>query len=162
VLFRSPAQLRVSAAVPVTALGADAKGAAEARVLLSGQAQPLVPARVQVLPTVDAASLTREVRADLPANFEAAPGLFARLVLPGAPLPAVAEGGKRLYVPRAAVLRRAEMTGLYVLDASGAPRLRQVRLGNAAGDEIEILSGLDAGERVVTDPQAATRAASAK
>jgi hypothetical protein len=116
---------------------------------------------VQVLPTVDAASLTREVRADLPPKFDAAPGLFARLLLPGAPLPAAAGGGKRFYVPRAAVLRQAEMTGLYVLDSAGAPRLRQVRLGGAVGDEVEILSGLDAGERVVTDPQAATRAAAA-
>jgi RND family efflux transporter MFP subunit len=152
-----PAQLRVSAAVPVTALGADLSGA---RVTLAGQAQPITPTDVQVLPTVDAASLTREVRADLPAGVDAAPGLSARLLLPGAPL--AADGAARLYVPRAAVLRRAEMTGVYVLDSSGAPRLRQVRLGATAGDEVEVLSGLDADERVATDPQAATRAAAAK
>jgi RND family efflux transporter MFP subunit len=145
-----PAQLRVSAAVPATALAAGAQGA---RVLLAGQPGPITPERVQVLPTVDAASLTREVRADLPADVNVAPGLFARLALPAA------EGAKRMIVPRGAVVRRAEMTGLYVLDANGAPRLRQVRLGPVAGDEVEVLSGLDAGERVVIDPRAATRAA---
>ena len=154
-----PAQLRVSAFVPVTALVDGAKGAAGARVLLATHAEPVMPARVQVLPTVDAASLTREVRADLPDSVDAAPGLLARLLLPGAPLAGAAEGAGRLYVPRAAVVRRAEMTGVYVLDEKGAPRLRQVRLGAAAGDEVEILSGLDAGERVVTDSHAATRAA---
>jgi RND family efflux transporter MFP subunit len=157
-----PAQLRVSAFVPVTALGENAKGAEGARVLLAGQPAAITPVRVQVLPTVDAASLTREVRADLPVGASAAPGLFARLLLSDAPSSGAAEGVKRLAVPRSAVVRRAEMTGLYVLDKDGAPRLRQVRLGAAVGDEVEILSGLDAGERVVTDPHAATRAAAAK
>jgi RND family efflux transporter MFP subunit len=145
-----PDRLRVSAAVPATALAA---GVAGARVTLAARPEPIVPARVQVLPTVDSASLTREVRADLPAGVHAAPGLFARLTL------LAAEGAGRLYVPRGAVVRRAEMTGLYVPDSNGAPRLRLVRLGPVAGDEVEVLSGLDAGERVVTDPQAATRAA---
>jgi RND family efflux transporter MFP subunit len=146
-----PAQLRVSAAVPVTALAAGVTGA---QVILA-QAEPVAPARVQVLPTVDAASLTREVRADLPSGVSAAPGVFAKLVLPGVSV----MGAGRLYVPLGAVVRRAEMTGLYVPDANGAPRLRQVRLGPVAGDEVEVLSGLDAGERVVADAQAATRAA---
>jgi RND family efflux transporter MFP subunit len=154
-----PAQLRVSAFVPVTALGGPVD---DARIWLPGQAQALKPVRVQVLPTVDAASLTREVRAELAAGTNAAPGLFARLVLAGAPLPAAAQGGQRLSVPAAAVVRRAEMTGVYVPDASGAPLLRQVRLGAATGDQVEVLSGLDAGERVITNPQAATRAAAAR
>ena len=149
-----PAQLRVSAAVPVTALTGGVEGA---RVALATQAQPVTPARVQVLPTVDAASLTQEVRAELPQGTSAAPGLFARLLLPGAPVAAAADGARRLFVPGTAVVRRAEMTGLYVLDQAGAPQLRQVRLGPVAGDQVEILSGLDAGDRVATDPQAATR-----
>lgn len=49
------------------------------------------------------------------------------------------------------------MTGLYVLDAKNRPLLRQVRLGRTTGDQVEILSGLQAGERVVTQPQAAAR-----
>lgn len=148
-----PGQLRVSVAVPVTALAA---GVEKARVVLATRPEPLAPTRVQVLPTVDAASLTREVRADLPPGLDAAPGLFARLLLPG-----IAEGDRHFYVPRGAVVRRAEITGLYVLDAAGAPKLRLVRLGPAVGDDIEVLSGLDAGERVVTDPAAAVRAAAA-
>ena len=50
------------------------------------------------------------------------------------------------------------MTGLYVFDANGKPVLRQVRLGRATGDRVEILSGLMVGEQVAADPQSAARA----
>jgi multidrug efflux pump subunit AcrA (membrane-fusion protein) len=60
-------------------------------------------------------------------------------------------------VPIGAVLRRTELTGLYVIDTAGRPLLRQVRLGRSDGTRVEVLSGLSAGERVATDPQAAAR-----
>ena len=43
------------------------------------------------------------------------------------------------------------MTGVYVLDAQGQPRLRQVRLGPVQGPLVEVLSGVRPGEQVVTD-----------
>ena len=60
---------------------------------------------------------------------------------------------KRLLVPRAAVLRRSEVTAVYVVDADGRAYLRQVRLGTA-GDEasVEVLAGLKPGERVALEP----------
>ena len=62
-----------------------------------------------------------------------------------------------MYVPAAAVVRRAEMSGVYVIDAKGMALLRQVRLGRSVGDSVEVLSGVAAGERVALDPQAAAR-----
>jgi multidrug efflux pump subunit AcrA (membrane-fusion protein) len=55
------------------------------------------------------------------------------------------------------VVRRAELTGLYVLDANDRPLLRQVRLGRPMGDMVEVLSGVRAGERVATQPQVAAK-----
>jgi multidrug efflux pump subunit AcrA (membrane-fusion protein) len=52
------------------------------------------------------------------------------------------------------------MTGVYVVDAQGRPRLRQVRLGRAApgtAGTVQVLSGLRSGERVALDPQAAAQ-----
>jgi multidrug efflux pump subunit AcrA (membrane-fusion protein) len=89
------------------------------------------------------------------------PGMFARLWLAVPPAPAAvgaAPATGRLSVPLQAIVRRAEMTGLYVLDPNGKPVLRQVRLGRAEGDRVEILSGLMPGEPVVSDRQAAARA----
>lgn len=150
-----PAALRVTAAVPQTA--AAALGPAPlAKLELPGLASErrwLAPAKAQVLPTVDAATHTAQVRVDLPAAAtDLAPGMFARVWLPQ---PAAAGG--RLFVPAAAIVRRAEMTGLYVIGADGRPLLRQVRLGAARGDTVEILAGVAPGERVALDPQAAAR-----
>ena len=64
----------------------------------------------------------------------------------------------KLFVPSSAVLHRPEMTGVYVLDSQGHALLRQVRLGQPQGSDVEILSGVQAGEQVAVDPQAAAKA----
>lgn len=63
-----------------------------------------------------------------------------------------------LTVPAASVVRRSEVTGVYVLGADGFPLLRAVRVGSAEGDQIEVLAGLSEGETVVSDPAAALQA----
>lgn len=150
-----PAALRVTGAVPQTAL-AQMPANPQTRVEIPGLAganTAITPTQVQILPTVDASTHTVQVRLDLPAGLNGVtPGMFARLRLP------VATGTTgNLSVPATAIVRRAEMTGLYVLDGNGRPLLRQVRLGRASADSIEILSGLAAGERIALDPQAAAR-----
>jgi hypothetical protein len=114
----------------------------------------LTATAMTVLPVADAGTHTVQVRLDLPAKLAGlTPGMFARALLP------VAAGeDRRLYVPVKAVFRRAELTAVYVLSEQGEPLLRQVRPGPIVGDDIEILSGVAAGERVALDPLAAARA----
>ncbi|HSW21584.1 MAG TPA: efflux RND transporter periplasmic adaptor subunit [Burkholderiaceae bacterium] len=154
-----PAALRVTAAVPQTVAALWAAGQLP-KVELPGlppAGQWPVPTRAQLLPTVDPGTHTVQLRADLPAGLAGVnPGMFARLWLPLSTAAAPA-GAAPLFVPQAAIVRRAEMTGLYVLDPAGKPVLRQVRLGRAEGGQVEVLSGLMPGERVVVDPQAAAR-----
>jgi len=121
-------------------------------VELPGHAEPIRPLSVQLLPTVDAATHTLQLRLDLPQLPGAAPGMFARVRLPAA-----AGGGPVITVPATAIVRRAEMTGIYVLDRQGQPLLRQLRLGARHGTLVEVLSGLDAGERIALDPSVAAR-----
>jgi hypothetical protein len=60
---------------------------------------------------------------------------------------------EKLVVPAAAVVRRSELTAVYVLGEGGARQLRQVRVGNRVSDDaVEVLAGLSAGERVALDP----------
>jgi multidrug efflux system membrane fusion protein len=158
VTLYDPEALRVSASVPQSALAAfgDAKAVrAEIPALPSAAQRMQTPLRVQVLPAADAATHTVTLRADLPPSLAGAmPGQFARLWWPAAKEVAAAANP---WVPLQAVVRRAEMTGLYVLDAKGRPLLRQVRLGRSDGVNVEVLSGLSAGERVATDAQVAAR-----
>ena len=150
-----PSALRVTVAVPQTAV-AVLPAAPAIKVELpgfSGGRQWITPSRGELLPTVDPSTHTVQVRLDLPASVQGVkPGTFARAWLPGQRGVAA-----RFFVPATAVVRRAEMTGLYVIDANGRPILRQVRLGRAGSDTVEILSGVVAGERVALEPQAAAR-----
>jgi multidrug efflux system membrane fusion protein len=157
-MLYAPGDLRVTAAVPASVLaGGDAS---KAEVELAGQAQRVQPVRVEVLPTVDPRSLSRQVRAYLPAEIltssGATPGGFARLWLAGAAggTAGQAAGAEvaTVQVPQAAVVRRGEMTGVYVLGKEGKPLLRQVRLGLRNGDLVQVLSGVQPGEKVVTQP----------
>ena len=113
---------------------------------------------MQVLPAVDGATHTMQVRAELPGSLQGVGlGRFARLWLPVAGTGASA-AGQRVTVPLQSIVRRAEMTGVYVQGEGGKPLLRQVRLGRVDGDRVEVLTGVAPGEQVIADPQAATRA----
>ena len=157
VTLYDPAALRVVAAVPQSVaarLQGEPAGAVRAELPALTAAPMQAPRRVEVLPAADAATHTQTVRAELaPGLAGVLPGQFARLWLPGA----TDERAGGVWVPAAAVVRRAEMTGVYVLDAQGRALLRQVRLGRRQGSEVELLAGVAVGERIATDPQAAAR-----
>ena len=175
--LHDPSALRVTAAVPQALLGSLSSRLDQVRYEingLAGSAARLQPASVELLPTIDAASHTAQIRLALPpagaagavggagatagpASTAVMPGLFARVWLPaGASAKA---GPQRLFLPSSAILRRAELTGAYVVDAQGKPRLRQVRLGRVSGDQVEVLTGLRPGDKVAADPQAAAAVA---
>lgn len=61
----------------------------------------------------------------------------------------------RVVMPRQAVVRRSEVTGVYVQTEQGL-LFRQIRLGQDVDSVlVEVLAGLAAGDNVVLDPQAA-------
>src|SRR5450830_1415669 len=142
-----PASLRISVQVPESQ--ASVQGAV--RVQLDGLPAFVAP-HWQWLPVTDPVSHTRTLRAEVSAVL--APGRFARVWLPGR---VVSGAPARLLVPQAAVLRRAELQAVYVIAAEGRPVLRQVRLGEARGEQVEVLTGLREGESVALDPQAAAQ-----
>ncbi len=147
-----PGELRVSASVPQRELDAVRKlpSASVEFPALNKRAQAT---KVTILPAADAQTHTTQVRLDLPPGIEGLyPGMFARAHF-------VIGKVKKLLIPAGAVARRSEVSGVYVVGANGAIQYRQLRLGEAAaGDEVEVLAGLAAGENVALDPVAALAA----
>jgi RND family efflux transporter MFP subunit len=102
-----------------------------------------------IFPYAHSASNTFRVRLDLPqGQFALYPGMFVKVAI-------VVGQSHRLMVPTSALIRRSEVTGVYVVDDAGNVRMRQVRAGGAFGERTEILSGLRAGEVVAEDPVSA-------
>ncbi|MGB9242786.1 MAG: efflux RND transporter periplasmic adaptor subunit [Candidatus Acidiferrales bacterium] len=120
--------VRVGQASPVTI---DALGDTQ----LSGKV-------VQIVPAADPASRTFLVKVELPADVRVRSGLFGR---------ARFSRGERsaLLIPRASLVERGQLQGVYVLDANQIAGLRYVTLGKSTGEQIEVLSGLQDGEKLV-------------
>lgn len=145
----APLPIRAVVQVPVSRSGA-AKAAGAVEVLLpngASGAQWVRPVAVSSVPTADPISQTIEWRLELPAPA-------AKALLPGQQV-RVRFGGaqsNRMVVPASAVLRRGELTAVYVVAGQGFA-LKAVRLGAEHGAEgVEVLAGLLPGERVALDP----------
>jgi Fe2+ transport system protein FeoA len=52
-------------------------------------------------------------------------------------------------VPRDAIVRSGQLTSVFAVEGDRA-RLRLVSLGADRGDTVEVLAGLDAGDRIVS------------
>lgn len=154
-----PAAMRAVVDVPQQRLAGLSGGVLKARVELPESGRWIDAASVTVLPAADPRTHTVRVRVDLPVQAEGlVPGMFARVHF-------VTGEAARIAVPAAAILRRGELTGVYVADGKGGFALRQIRAGEPLADgSTEVLAGLVGGEEVALDPvQAgiATRAARA-
>jgi hypothetical protein len=144
-IIYEPGSLRVTASVPQYRLK-DMRGVKAAQVEFTELDKWVDAASVTILPTADSSTHVSQVRVGLPPVPEATPGMFARVHF-------IVGSGDKLTVPARAVLRRGEVTAVYILNADDRLSLRQLRLGEVVGQgEIEVLAGLAAGEKVVTDP----------
>ena len=127
----------------------------KAAVYISGRR--IDASKVTIFPEADPLSNTFRTRVELPANAaDLYPGMYVKVGF-------VTGETSRLLVPRTAVITRSEVTGIYVVAPDNRVSLRQVRLGHiftgaAGAEQIEVLAGLSAGERVALDPVAAARA----
>ncbi|TAN26031.1 MAG: efflux RND transporter periplasmic adaptor subunit [Castellaniella sp.] len=141
--------LRVDTVVPQTRAAA-IRTANEATIRLDGN-RDITGIRITVFPYADPASHTIHVRVDLPGKIE---NLYPGMTVPVAfPVP----GLPRLLIPSSDIISRGELAAVYVLGPNDDLSLRQVRLGRESGGLIEVLAGLRAGERIVTDTTAAAQ-----
>src|SRR6185312_2054932 len=100
------------------------------------------PARVtEVVPSVDAAARTGTAKIDLPSLPELRSGMFGRALFD--------TGGRNvLTVPSAGVMQRGQLQSVYIAENNIA-HARLVTLGTRLKDKVEVLSGLNQGDRVI-------------
>lgn len=96
----------------------------------------------EIAPSASAGSRTFRVKIDLPAGEKLRVGQFGRARIPAGEYESV-------LVPAAAVVRRGQIEAVFVVEG-GRARLRLVKTGPEHGASMEILSGLEGGETVVT------------
>jgi RND family efflux transporter MFP subunit len=98
---------------------------------------------MEVVPSVEPTTRTFLVKLLVPNSPRLVTGLHARVhILTGK--------RKAMLVPEAAVVRKGQLTGVYVVAADSVVNYRLVRTGKTFGDQVEVLSGLGDGEKVVT------------
>lgn len=105
--------------------------------------------KVTLFPYADPRLHSVRLRAELPADSSSGyfPGMWAKVQI---------QTGTRdaILVPDSALVKRSEVSAIYVQNGSSW-KMRQVRAGKAQGEQVEILSGLKAGEIIAVDGYAA-------
>ncbi len=104
------------------------------------------PARVGEVARIDPLAHSVVVKIDLPAADGLRSGAYGRARFSG-------PARRTQVVPESAVVRRGQLTFVFVVD-EGRPRLQPVSLGESAGNDREVLSGVREGELVVSAPSA--------
>jgi RND family efflux transporter MFP subunit len=140
----NPENLRIEVQVPQStaeALRVNPKAVVELADGARIQAKELL-----VFPSADGNSHSVKVRVLLPANTaKIKPGQVAKVIFN------VPASQTALLIPKSAVWQRGELSAVYVVTEKNI-FLRQVRLGDVRGESIELISGVNSGERIALIP----------
>lgn len=99
----------------------------------------------EIVPAADPGSRSFLIKIDLPADSRLRSGLFARAQFSRGQRPS-------LLVPQTAIVERGQLQGVFVLDQNQVASLHYVTLGKPNQNQIEVLAGLQDGDRLVATP----------
>jgi RND family efflux transporter MFP subunit len=138
-----PLQLEVK--VDESAIGTVRKGM-KVSVSIDGAPTANVTGTVaEIVPAADPASHSFTVKIDLASSGKLHAGMYGTA--------AFATGMRQsILIPRSAVVLRGSLACAYVLDRNGIAQLRYLTLGAARENNVEVLTGISAGEKLVDDP----------
>lgn len=134
--------LRLEADVPEAVVGRLKLGDKLAVHIASVEAQ-LEGTISEIAPAADPNSRTFLVKLDLPGTSGLRAGQFGRVSMP------VGETAA-LRVPANAVVHRGQMEIIFIV-TDGKAQLRLVKTGKRIGSEVELVSGVEAGEKIVVE-----------
>ncbi len=157
------APLPLRAVVQVPASRAQLLGAGSTVQIQTGDIAAggwITPTGRSAAPGADPVSQTVQWRLDLPPGPSAGllPGQQVRVQFTTPAAPTAEASATSLRVPAQALVRRGELTAVYVVSGTGFA-LRAVRLGaGAQAGQAEVLAGLKAGDVIALDPLRAAQA----
>jgi multidrug efflux pump subunit AcrA (membrane-fusion protein) len=98
-----------------------------------------------VVPAADPRSRTSMVQVEVPGTETLRSGMFARadLIVAERPL---------MRIPVAAVVQKGQLSGVFIVDQDDTARFRLIRTGRSDGDQVDVISGLAPGTRLVAAP----------
>jgi RND family efflux transporter MFP subunit len=140
--MENPAMLRFEADVP-EAFVDNVKLGQDLSVNVASVSNQISGTIAEISPIADPNSRTFLVKLDLPKVNGLRSGQFGRVAVP-------VGNDEVIRVPASAVVQRGQMEIIFVA-ANGHAQLRLVKTGRRAGNEVEIVSGLNSGENIVTD-----------
>ncbi len=137
-------ELRLEARVAESDLRAVSVGASLPVVIDALGPEALKGTVAKILPAGDPQTHTFTVKVDLPPTPGLKSGMFGRLQF---------EKGtsQALVLPRSAFVERGELSSVFAVGSDNIARLRWVKVGRALNGAVEVLSGLNTGERVLAD-----------
>jgi RND family efflux transporter MFP subunit len=141
----SSGPLELQATVPESIIAVVRKGMKVGVTADSLNGQRFDGSVAEIVPAADAASHSFLVKINVPGSTGLRAGMFANADIPTGVKQAV-------LAPRSAVVMRGSLACAYALDANGLAQLRYLTLGSANGDNVEVLSGLNGGEKLVDNP----------
>ena len=137
--------LQLQATIDESALNSIRKGMKVAATVDSGSPSPVTGTVAEVVPAADPASHSFVVKIDLPSSPGLRAGMYGTAEF--------ANGARQaILIPHSAVVMRGSLACVYVLDGQGIAQLRSLTLGAVRGDQIEVLSGVSPGEKLVDQP----------
>jgi RND family efflux transporter MFP subunit len=140
--IEDPSALQLEANVP-EAIASHIQKGIRLTARVDGASGELTGTVSEIAPVSDPVSRTFRVKIDLAPTPGLMSGQFARLTVPFGE-------SHSLRAPASAVIQRGQMELVFVV-MNGRAQLRIVKTGNRIGDEVELVSGVDAGEQVVVD-----------
>jgi multidrug efflux pump subunit AcrA (membrane-fusion protein) len=147
IVFSYSKFLRIQVEVPARLMPGLEKGMVVPARLDVGNTQ--VNARVaQIAPIADNKQHTVTVKFDLPEGVPGGAGMYAEVMIPDVNSPTRALP----VIPKSAINKRGSLPSVRVLDENNVPKMRLIRTGiEIGGDTVVVLSGLEPGERVLTN-----------
>ena len=112
--------------------------------LTSAEASKPLEGRVaEIVPLSNPLTHSIQFKVDLPSDSAIPNGQFIKVEVPIGTRNA-------MLVPRQAVRESGQLTGLFVIDGASRARFRLVKIASYDADRLEVLSGIESGERIIS------------